>query len=148
MSDSHGSVNNMLKVIDAELPDVILHLGDCINDCKDFGALYPDIMIRTVRGNCDRAYKGLDIDEFMLEGKRFMITHGHMFSVKMGKHDIKRAAIERGADILLFGHTHVQYGTNVDGMTVLNPGSINIGTNNYAIIEINNGVIECELKSL
>ena len=148
MSDSHGCINNMLYAADKESPDMILHTGDCISDCKDVTRMYPEIPLRSVRGNCDRGYKGLDIDEFVLEDKRFMMTHGHLFGVKMGLTNIKNAALERGVDILLFGHTHMQYYNVSDNIIMLNPGSVGVGTREYAILEIKNGVIECEHKKL
>jgi len=138
----------MLDAVDSESPDVILHLGDNIADCRDVERMFPEIPLRSVRGNCDRGFAGLDIDEFVLEDKRFMMTHGHLFSVKMGRTSIKNEAINRGIDILLFGHTHSQHHTVYEGLTILNPGSIGSGTKEYAIIEINNGVAECELKRL
>jgi len=138
----------MLYAVDYEVPDVILHLGDHISDCDDIVKLYPEILLRSVRGNCDGRFPGLDIDEFVMEEKRFMMTHGHLFSVKLGRTSVKKAAMDRGVDILLFGHTHTQHNTIVDGMTILNPGSIGAGTKEYAIININDGVIECELKRL
>ena len=148
VSDSHGYIENMLSAIDYEVPDVILHLGDHIGDCRDIEKMYPEILLRSVRGNCDGRTPGLDIDEFVLENKRFMMTHGHLFNVKLGRTDIKKTAINRGVDILLFGHTHTRHHTVVDGMIILNPGSIGKGTNEYAIIEIKDGVVECELKSV
>jgi len=148
MSDSHGNTNNMLSAVDLETPEVILHLGDHISDCGDITLLHPDILLRSVRGNCDRGFPGLDIDEFVMEEKRFLMTHGHLFSVKFGKSSIKKEAADRGADILLFGHTHIQHHTVADKLIVLNPGSIGVGTKEYAVIEINNGIIDCELKRL
>jgi len=148
MSDSHGSVNNMLDAADIESPDVILHLGDNIGDCANVVRMFPDIMLRSVRGNCDRGSPGLDIDEFVLEGKRFVMTHGHLFSVKMGRESIKRAGIQRNADVLLFGHTHHPHHSVADNMTLINPGSIGAGTKAYAVLEIKNGEIECEFKKL
>ena len=148
MSDSHGSKNNMLNAVKRETPDWILHLGDNDKDCSDISLMHPDIPLRTVRGNCDRLSAGLDIDEFELEGKRFFMTHGHLFGVKSGKAKVINAATERGADILLFGHTHVPYYSSADNLIVINPGSINSGGKYYAVLEIKNGAISCELKIL
>ena len=148
MSDSHGSVNNMLAAVDYESPDVILHLGDHIGDCNNVEQMYPEIMLRAVRGNCDRNYQGLDIDEFVLEDKRFVMTHGHLFCVKMGRNSLKRAGMQRNADILLFGHTHTPHYSVLDDMIILNPGSIGAGAKAYAILEIKNGEVVHEFKTL
>ena len=148
MSDSHGSVSNMLTAVERESPGVILHLGDNIGDCSDVELMYPDIMLRAVRGNCDRNYQGLDIDEFVLEDKRFVMTHGHLFNVKMGRDSLKRAGTQRSADILLFGHTHTPHYSVLNEMIILNPGSIGAGTKAYAILEIKNGEVVHEFKTL
>ena len=148
MSDSHGSKKNMLDAIEIESPDVILHSGDNIRDCYDIEALHPEIMLRTVKGNCDQGYPGLEMDEFILEGKRIFMTHGHIYSVKLGKKRILDAAAARGVDILLFGHTHIPYCVKRDGLIAINPGSIGSGEKYYAVLEIKNGAVSCELKSL
>jgi len=147
MSDSHGSKNNMLDAIDKETPGYILHLGDYERDCTAIDAMYPEIPLRKVRGNCDRGYPGLDMDEFVLCEKRFFMTHGHLHGVKMGRDKIKKAALDRNADILLFGHTHTQHYSLFEKITIINPGSICSDNKNYAILEIKNGEVLYELKS-
>ena len=148
MSDSHGSKNNMLSAISLESPDWIFHLGDNDRDCGDITTLYPDIPLRTVRGNCDRLSPGIDVDEFELEGKRFLMTHGHLYGVKSGKARIISVAKEKGVDVLLFGHTHIPHYSVLDNLTIINPGSINSGAKYYAVLEIKNGALSCELKVL
>jgi len=148
MSDSHGSKTNMFDAIRKESPDVVLFLGDNIRDCEDFESKYPKIMLRAVKGNCDQGYRGLEMDEFVLEGKKFFMTHGHLFNVKLGKTKILDAATVRGVDILLFGHTHIPYHSDKDGLFTLNPGSIGSGGKSYAVLEIKNGVVEVEFGSL
>ena len=148
MSDSHGSKNNMLDVVALESPDWILHLGDNDRDCDDIELIYPDIPLRSVKGNCDRFSAGLDIDEFVLEGKRFFMTHGHMYGVKSGKARITYEAKNRGADILLFGHTHIPHHSTADNLIVINPGSIGAGGKSYAVLELENGEASCKLMNL
>jgi len=148
MSDSHGSKSNMFDAIKIESPDVVLFLGDNIRDCEDIESKYPKIMLRAVRGNCDQGYRGLDMDEFVLEGKKFFMTHGHLFSVKLGKTKIMDTATARSIDILLFGHTHIPYQSEKDGLIAINPGSIGSDVKSYAVLEIKNGAVECKLKKL
>ena len=138
----------MLDAIAKESPEYILHLGDNERDCAAIEAMYPEIPLRSVKGNCDRGYPGLDIDEFVLCEKRFFMTHGHIHGVKMGRVSIKQAAQSKNADILLFGHTHIPHQSVVENMMIINPGSIGAGTKTYAVLEIKNGEINCELKSL
>ena len=148
MSDSHGSKNNILDAIDIESPDFILHLGDNCKDCSVIESMYPDIPLRSVKGNCDRLSAGSEIDEFILEDKRFFMTHGHLFGVKTGKTSVINTALNRGVDILLFGHTHIPHYSVVENLIVVNPGSIGAGGKYYAVLEIKNGAVSCDLKSL
>ena len=148
MSDSHGNKDAMLRAVALELPEMILHLGDHDKDCGIVEWEYPEIPLRSVRGNCDRSSANLDMDEFTLGGKRFFMTHGHLFSVKTGKTKIIETSVDRGVDILLFGHTHIPHYSVIGSLTAVNPGNIGEGGKHYAIIEIKNGAITCDLKKL
>jgi hypothetical protein len=148
MSDSHGYKDSMLDVVALESPELILHLGDHDRDCADIGFEYPEIPLRTVRGNCDRSSAGLDMDEFTHGGIRFFMTHGHNYNVKMGKSKIVSAAASRGVDIVLFGHTHIPHYSITDNITIVNPGSIGDSGKSYAVLEIKNGAVSCALKRL
>ena len=148
ISDSHGAKNNIARAIALETPDAVLHLGDRVTDCIDVELEYPDILLRSIRGNCDRSSAGLDIDEFVLCGKRLLMTHGHLYGVKTGYSRIIDAAIIRSVDVLLFGHTHIPYYSVIDGIAVINPGSLGEGTKSYAVLEIGDGRISCEHRRL
>ena len=117
LSDSHGNVGAIMDALAKESPDMMLHLGDHDKDCAKAKVEYPEIQVRSVRGNCDISSFELDIDEFTIGGRRFFMTHGHLYGVKTEISPIISAAALRGADILLFGHTHIQYHdvVSVDG---------------------------------
>ena len=44
-------------------------------------------------------------------------------------------AKKKGADIVLFGHTHLQYTDYIDGLYVMNPGSVGM-FGQYGVIDI------------
>ena len=69
-------------------------------------------------------------------------THGHHYSVKSGSERLAQCAGERGADVALFGHTHVKELTRYPGTaaTGFNPGSLRDSAS-YGVIEIVDG--EC-----
>lgn len=46
-------------------------------------------------------------EEFNLEGHHIFITHGHAYYVSMGEAHLQEEARRRGADIVMYGHTHV-----------------------------------------
>ena len=148
ISDSHGDDDVILKVIALESPEMILHLGDHDKDCSGVELEYPDIPLRSVRGNCDRSSANLDLDEFTLGGKRFFMTHGHLFRVKAGYFSIINFAVSRGIDVLLFGHTHIPYHAVINHMSIINPGSIGMSGKTYAILDNKDGEVVCEIKKV
>ena len=109
LSDSHGSVRNLREVIDRQLrrPDRILFLGDGLRDISD-----PELeiaQILAVRGNCDLFWgDSAPADRLLPLGEhRAFLTHGDRYRVKYGLEELKLAAAERGADLVLYGHTHL-----------------------------------------
>ena len=149
MSDSHGAKNSILQAIEKESPDYILHLGDCDSDCSVITSMYPNIPLRAVKGNSDPFSSRAETEGFMLEGKHFLMTHGHLFSVKSTLTRLMKYAHEQDADIVLYGHTHIPHKEKYKDTLIVNPGSIGYGIpKKYAIIEINDGNVICEHKRL
>lgn len=146
VSDTHGGKRTLQKTVSLELPELILHLGDHDSDCADIGEAFPDIPLRSVRGNCDLTSYSPDFDEFNLEGKRFFMTHGHLYRVKTGLFQIAETARARGADILLFGHTHVPLYKTIENTVMINPGSLCLGTKTYAVLTIDESAFTCTIK--
>ena len=148
-SDSHGDRKVLLRAVSDESPDWILHLGDHASDCADVRRAYPQIPLRALRGNCDRTDGEPETDEFVVEGKRIFMTHGHLYGVKYRMGDLINNAMLRGADVLLFGHTHRQVLDERDGLTILNPGSIGRGgARTYAVLTVTPDSLRAELKTL
>ena len=53
-----------------------------------------------------------------------LLTHGHYYGVSMGAEGLADEAKSRGCDIAMYGHTHRPFLDRIDGVTVLNPGSL------------------------
>ena len=140
-SDSHGRGSRMLEALSRQVkrPDAIIFLGDGLRDLSycEFG----DIPVLAVCGNCDTFTffgKGNAEDEIVmtLGGKKIMMTHGDRYAVKNGLARLVAAADQKGADIVLFGHTHArfekylpegetEYGISLKKpMYLFNPGSV------------------------
>ncbi len=148
-SDSHGSSLYIEKAIsmhrDAE---VIFFLGDGLSDIERFTSRYPAVAFLPVRGNCDFSslFSGRTVskaEEITLEGRRIVYTHGDLYGVKYGDGGLLRLAEAKGADIVLYGHTHVpreQYITEGGRPIYLfNPGSIGLSYGNsptYGIMDL------------
>ncbi|MBR3358386.1 MAG: YfcE family phosphodiesterase [Solobacterium sp.] len=61
-----------------------------------------------------------------IEGHRILVLHGHMlFPSYRADHDLLAAAAkQQGCDAVFYGHTHLYYDGTVNGVRMLNPGSI------------------------
>ena len=137
-------MQEMRRTVRKEKPDMIIHLGDHYSDAQKLSEEFPKIPFEMVSGNCDRCLapseKSLEI-----EGKTLFICHGHTLGVKRDLLSLKYAALEKGADIALFGHTHVPF-YDFDGrLHMMNPGSIGAARypakDGYGLIFIENGEI-------
>ena len=147
-SDSHGHTQPMLDAVFDEDPQLVLHLGDHTRDCAALIEAYPRIPVRSVRGNCDGRAKEPDWDEFVIQGKRVFMTHGHLYGVKTGLASVLNTAFLRNADILLYGHTHRAFQTTAEGLLVVNPGSVGMGQKTYAVLELEHDAVNCKIVEL
>lgn len=145
VSDSHGR-NDILNAIREKHPDagLFIHCGDL----EDDPMFYPGYIV--VRGNND--YYGRFEDERIIPiGKhRIYITHSHRFSYFLRSEQLSNRAKALDCDIVCFGHTHVAYLDQVDGVTLLNPGSLSHARDgrpcSYAILDIDENEIRVEFK--
>lgn len=124
VSDTHKSSRNLEQVIAREQPvDMLIHLGD-VEGAEDYIKALVDCPVHMVGGNNDFFSDLPREEEFLAEGRRIFITHGHYYYVSMGEDKLKEAARKRGADIVMYGHTHKPAYCVEQGLVVLNPGSI------------------------
>lgn len=140
ISDSHRRASKIFDAVEAH-PDIehIIFLGDGVDDFEQIGFVYPHKKYYAVSGNCDFASTLPTTKIIKLNGKVIYACHGHLHQVKEGYDRAITAAKEAGADILLFGHTHIALSTYYDGVQILNPGSIGAprdSKSSYGIIEI------------
>jgi putative phosphoesterase len=56
--------------------------------------------------------------------RKIFLTHGNHYRVETGYEALASAAHANGAEAALFGHTHVPFCATLDGIFLLNPGSI------------------------
>ena len=149
LSDSHGTLRYMQTAIEVNSPNYIIHLGDHSRDIEELKRMYPMLPITCVRGNCD--FSDIDAPEQRLaeyDGIRIMMTHGHRYGVKNGLLRYYMAAKENQVDIALFGHTHLAYCEEKDGLWLLNPGSCGSVRPTCGIIEISGGKVVCRNKAI
>ena len=140
LSDSHSAMRFMRTCVEAIKPQAIVHLGDHYDDGETLKELYPQIPLHQVPGNCDR-YRcdpwAADVLCYPIGGVTLMMTHGHKHFVKSGQERLIADARSRGADAVLYGHTHIARCTREeDGLWVVNPGSCGSYSGSVAVMEI------------
>lgn len=148
VSDVHGRVDRLYEAIEQQptARDVIF-LGDGLRQAEDAQDRYPDRTFYLVPGNCDFGSTRIPVRQETFGGKRFYFTHGHRHDVKYTLYRLEMAAREAGADIALFGHTHVPCEEYVDGLYLFNPGSLGYeGT--YGYVDIVGGGIRTAVVHL
>ncbi len=149
VSDSHGSAENLCRAVELTQPRMVLFLGDGWYDTEQLMQRYPDLPLERVPGNCD--YRRSEAAErlILLGGARVMLCHGHTLGVKSDLGMLLRAALERGADAVLFGHTHKPFVDIRRGVLMLNPGSIGYGARpTYATLTVEDGKCDAVIHVL
>ena len=143
-SDTHLSVDRLIKVTELEKPDKVFHLGDSLGKVEQVEAIC-EVPVTAVRGNCD---SDISMPSEVIEeigNHKALLTHGHYYGVGYDVEDLDElidAAKAKGCDIVMYGHTHVPLlSRGYKGMTILNPGSISSPRQpsrkcTYAIIEV------------
>ena len=108
VSDTHGRADLLAQAFRRAKPDGVLFLGDGL---RDLNVLPDDTTLRAVRGNCDWTARAdappVRVEE--IAGYRIYMTHGHLQGVKLSLDTAIENAAAAGADVLLYGHTHVAY---------------------------------------
>lgn len=145
-SDSHGNTSALNRAILKEKPDCIIHLGDGFDDVPEVLA----IPCYQVSGNCDPISCNLSLTRVIeLEGVRILMTHGHKYNVKNTLSPIYLAALEEGANLALFGHTHMPFADiDPDKPSFFNPGSIRNPPHSYGTIVLRDGKFSCRHRTL
>ena len=145
-SDSHGNVDNMVRLTRSLRPDAVFHLGDLLRDARALGRECPQVPMAAVPGNCDGWTMQPAEKCIALEGKTVLMSHGHTWGVKSGYGAAIARARKMNADILLFGHTHRAYCEQLeDGLWVMNPGT---ARSSYGVITIQQGQTRCWLEQM
>lgn len=150
VSDSHGQTTELeqIKALHENEVECMIHCGDSELQATDkaiSGFL-------TVRGNCDydAGYPHDIIHE--ISGYRIFITHGHKYSVKSSLMNLTYKAIEQNANIVCFGHSHILGAEQVQGMLLINPGSLRLPRlrkeRTYILLELDENIAIVKIYEL
>lgn len=167
LSDTHGHRDQVTKILRHEMaasrPDYLVFLGDGLREIDEI-AYYGEfswLPVLSVRGNCDffGASDTPELREWSVGGYRLLLMHGHRYEVKSGLSRAASFAVSKGADAVLYGHTHAAredrfaVGDSVSGISLsrplvlFNPGSAGYG-GEYGIVTLGPQGITCERKVL
>lgn len=127
VSDSHGSNFTIRKALMAHPDaDYLVHLGDSEDMYEEIREL-AKIPCYMVKGNSDSFRCTEPLSEIIPAGKhRLLAVHGHLQNVRYNYNELIKMAKDNGCDIVLFGHIHVPVYENMEGITIINPGSITL----------------------
>ncbi len=160
-SDSHGNPAYIRAALRAHsgTADLLYFLGDGIRDIADVLKDFPEIPRVIVSGNNDSALAaaaaGIDApaeDIRTMDGVKILALHGHNARVKWGNDALIYHASEVGADLVLFGHTHIPENITVNApfgnarrIHLFNPGSVGLSMDHpYGVIYVIGGRISAD----
>jgi putative phosphoesterase len=144
ISDSHGN----MQAVDGMMPlvaenDYLIHLGDGLSDIRALRDAYPD-KAYFCAGNCDYAAYYPTDGVLEVENVKIFYCHGHKYGVKQELLTLALAAKSRGCEIALYGHTHEAKITQMEGVTLINPGTLRYAVGkggSYCYLVIHQGKI-------
>ena len=141
VSDNHGDLSIIDKIIKKEKPDYSIHCGDYLVDKKEIEKRFDFF----VPGNNDFDFENLEI-VVKIDGINFWIMHGHTLGMDLfNKEKIINELSSKGISALIHGHLHIPILFQKDGYTIFCPGSTNFPRDNngatYGIITVNKNTI-------
>lgn len=123
VSDTHRKNDNYFEVVNREKPDMVIHCGD--GEGSEYALTEAaGCPVYIVLGNND-FFSNLPRELDLVIGPyKVWVTHGHNYYVSMGSEHIKREALVRGVDIVMYGHSHRPAVERSGNVTAVNPGSL------------------------
>lgn len=126
MSDSHTAFGRVYNIVEKtrEEADLYIHLGDGEEEYLEVAALFPDKKFLHVRGNND--YESTAPQELIIdaEGVPILCTHGDRYAVRWNRDYLLAVARKKKVTVALYGHSHEAMSEYVDGIYLINPGSV------------------------
>lgn len=153
ISDSHNYVlDSQIDVIKKHGNfDILIHCGDKYKDAEKFAYKLNIEKIIQVPGNCDHNLDKSPVIIETIEGKKLIITHGHLHNVKSSIYELLIHAKEIKADAAIYGHTHCAQNEIIDNILIFNPGSTimpKCGKESFGILDITPEKIHGSIISL
>ncbi len=123
LSDTHGKTDKALAVFKRlNSIDMILHCGDNQKDAYYLMRTL-DIPVVSVAGNCDSPQVPT-LEKVETPAGRILLTHGHNENVNFDYNRLLYLAESENCMAVCFGHTHLPFLRNFEGIHLINPGSL------------------------
>lgn len=152
VSDTHRHTSALREVFARHSDaDMFIHLGDGSAEFELLREQYPLIAAKNVRGNCDFAGGAPDYQVISCGIAKLFFTHGHLYQVKHSLDRLLEAARRATANVALYGHTHAAYCGYLDGVHLMNPGSLGEPRGcaaSYGVIDVTEKEIVCRIVPL
>ncbi len=148
VSDTHGSITEVLTVAKNESFDLLIHLGDFEDDAHRIKEKV-DVPCIWTKGNMDG---GIRSDEKILDTEcgKILLTHGHTYHVKETLYALQCEGEEKNYAAIFYGHTHKSSLEKVGSLILLNPGSISSPRDglkgSYAVVHTTAEGLQCEIR--
>ena len=152
ISDTHGSYEKAVDLINKGNYDAVIHLGDLVRDAEAIRERTGAWVIG-VAGNMDGDFSPRNYKVLKTEFGRILLVHGHREKVKSGLTNLCYRAEELDGRAVFFGHTHQAFYEEEGELVLLNPGSLSIPYGweppSYAEVEITDdgelyaGIVYC-----
>jgi putative phosphoesterase len=126
MSDSHGRTDNLDKVLNkVGNIELLIHLGDFESSADYIEAVSP-CRLEMIAGNNDYFSDYPNEKIIQINDYKVLLLHGHRQRVNFELDTLKNYGLNKGVDIIMFGHTHIPLINIEDNITLINPGSITL----------------------
>jgi len=147
ISDTHRHHEPLEDILIEDGPfDMLIHCGDLEGEEDEiFNLTGPECACIMVPGNNDYFSQLPRERSVTLEGHTIWITHGHHYYVSTDPSLIKYEAEHRGAEIVMYGHTHIPVIDETGPVIAINPGSLTYPRQSgrrptYIVMELKAGV--------
>lgn len=135
VSDTHGR-NEVFAQLRERHPmaNAYLHAGDSETDPVNLDGF------ASVQGNND--YYSAHPEQLVLDlgGLKVLMVHSHQYHASNRIAGLVSRAKKHGANVVFYGHTHVFHVETVEGITLVNPGSLwrnrDFSVESYALITV------------
>ncbi|HVI39303.1 MAG TPA: metallophosphoesterase [Anaerovoracaceae bacterium] len=126
ISDTHGKIDKAVEIYQTlQDIDLIVHLGDLWNDAKKMKDQL-NVPLVGVKGNMDGSFSRDGYHILETDFGKIFLAHGHMESVKQSLENLMYKAESLQCRAAFFGHTHIPLFREIEGLYLLNPGSLSL----------------------